>query len=437
MLIRLLGWLFTKLMWGGTLFVTDPPYNEIDATIRESIRHNVIQECFFTDTPLQDICRRFGTVEDFLGGSGMDEAFRYARLQGSAVTPGQTITVTRNQTLTAAKFYEKAYATYTQIEDFELDVLNRPGDTQIIDLRAELESNLISQMNTMIEMDMYRHGQPSAANGGTSGVVDDRSKSSNGFFEGFSNGIDPSPDGNVFTTTGGVTRNGNVGQAYNSTPFYCGNTAGGTGAITYPILVNAIAQLLTLNGKAKVGITSPFGWAALVNMLRAIARVDQEKVKEGTDFGWPSVDFFGIKIYADPLAPSIKTWTYLPGGNPGAFGTAAPNTNFLDGSGNTTKLSSFTSPTYTNYGASLSAGTVSPTGSNIPSGTTISPGEVLILFDPETLKLRPTAEKSWFFATKVKEIPDNVSAANMFMRLGTNGYVLRPRHGLIVFGFTM
>src|SRR5437016_7383184 len=306
----------------------DPLYNEIDVSTRESIRKNVIQEAFFVDAPLQDILRRFGVVEEF----------NYARLQGSAVTPGQTVTVTRNQLASAAKYFEKAYATFTQIEDFELDVLNRAGDTQIIDQRALLEANLVSQMNTMLEMDAYRHGQPSAANGGIAGVSDDRSKSSNGFFEGFSNGVDPSPDGNVFSVTGGVTRNGVVGQAYNSTPFFCGTTTGSPGPITYPVLTNAVAQLLTVNGKAKCGITSPFGWAALVNMLRAIASVDHLGVKEGTDFGWPSVDFFGVKIFADPLAPSGKTYNYLPGGNTAAFGAASPNTNFVDGSGGTTKL---------------------------------------------------------------------------------------------------
>jgi hypothetical protein len=159
-------------------------------------------------------------------------------------------------------------------------------------------------------------------------------------------------------------------------------------------------------------------------------------VKEGTDFGWPSVDFFGVKIFADPLALSAKTWLYLPGGNPAAFGAAAPNTTFIDGSGNTTKLNAFTSPTYTSNGVAVATGAPSPTGSNIPSATTIQPSEVLALFDPEILKLRPTAEKSWFFATKIKEIPDNVSSSNMFMRLGTNQYVNRPRHGLFVFGFT-
>jgi len=433
---RMLRLAFLRLSYAGTAFLIDPLYNEIDASTRESIRKNVVQECFFTDTPLQDILRRFGIVEDFLGGSGMVEAFEYARLQGSAVTPGQTITVTRNQIASAAKYYEKAYAVYTQIEDFELDVLNRAGDTQIINQRALLEANLISQLNTMLEMDAWRHGQPSSANGGTSGVSDDRSKSSNGFFEGFSNGIDPSPDGNVFTTTGSVTRNGAVGQAYNSTPYYCGQSNGNPGPLTYPVLTNVIAQLQTLNGKAKVGCTSPFGWAALVNMLRSIARVDQQSVKEGTDFGWPSVDFFGVKIYADPLAPSGKTWQYLPGGNSAAFGTQAPNTNFVDGSGNTTKLTSYTSPSFFTSGVIQANGTASPTGSNFPSSTTIQPSEILVLFDPECLKMRPTAEKSWFFATKVKEIPDNVSAANMFMRLATNIYVMRPRHGLIVSGFT-
>lgn len=414
----------------------DPLYNEIDTSTRESIRKNVIEECFFVDTPLQDILRRYGVVEDFLGGSGMVEAYEYAHLQGMAVTPGQTVTVTRPQIASASKFYEKAYAAFTQIEDFELDVINRAGDTQILDQRALLEANLVSQLNTMLEMDAYRHGQPSAANGGQVGVSDDRSKSSNGFFEAFSNGVDPSPDGNVFLTTGGVTRNGVTGQAYNSTPYFCGTTAGSPGPITYPVLTNAVAQLLTLNGKAKVGITSPFGWSALVNMLRSIARVDQQNIKEGTDFGWPSVDFFGIKIYADALAPSGKTWNYLSGGNSAAYGTAAPNTTFVDGSGNNTKLSTYTTPTYTSSGTPLAVGSLSPTGSNFPSGTVIQPSEVLFLFDPESIKMRPTAEKSWFFTTKVKEIPDNISAANMFMRLATNIYGMNPRRGLIISGFT-
>lgn len=437
MLWKVLLRFVSRLVMGfGAKFFTDPLYNDTNANTRESIRKNVIHECFWVDTPLQDIARRFGAIEEFLGGNGMVENFEYARLQGAAVTPGQTVTPIRNQVDSAAKYYEKAYATWTQLEDFDLDVINRAGDTQIINKRALLEANLMSMLNTMLEMDAYRHGQPSAANGGQTGVSDDRSKSSNGFFEMFSNGVDPSPDGNVFLTTGGVTRNGAVGQAYNSTPYYCGTTAGATGSITYPVLTNAIAQLMTVDGKPKCGITSPFGWSALVNMLRSIARVDQQSVKEGTDFGWPSVDFFGCKIYADPLAPSTKTWQYLPGGNTAAFGAAAPNTNFLDGSGNTTKLSAFTSPTYTSSGVPVAVGTLSPTGSNIPSATSINPGEVLFLFDPEGLKLRPTAEKSWFFATKVKEIPDNVSSANMFMRLGTNVYYNIPRHGLMIFGFT-
>jgi len=99
-------------------------------------------------------------------------------------------------------------------------------------------------------------------------------------------------------------------------------------------------------------------------------------------------------------------------------------------------LTSYTAPAFFSSGVILATGAASPTGSNFPSGTTIQPSEILVLFDPECLKMRPTAEKSWFFATKVKEIPDNVSAANMFMRLATNIYVMRPRHGIIVSGFT-
>jgi hypothetical protein len=143
-------------------------YNDTDVATREAIRKNVIQECFFVDTPLQDILRKSGAVEEFLGGTGMMEPFnlRARSRRGSDSRPN--CDRDRPQISSAAKYQEKAYATFVQIEDFDLDVINRPGDTQILDKRALLEANLVSQLNTMLEMDLYRHGQPSAANGGTS-----------------------------------------------------------------------------------------------------------------------------------------------------------------------------------------------------------------------------------------------------------------------------
>jgi len=82
MLIRFLLHFIKRLFSLSLCCFTDPLYNDIDANTRESIRKNVVNECFFVDTPLQDILRRFGVVEDFLGGSGKVRRFsRDSQLQ--------------------------------------------------------------------------------------------------------------------------------------------------------------------------------------------------------------------------------------------------------------------------------------------------------------------------------------------------------------------
>ena len=68
---------------------------------------------------------------------------------------------------------------------------------------------LTKQSELMIEMDAYRHGQPSSGSpgGATTGVSDNRFLASNGFDEFFNNGIDSGPFGNVYTQVGGQKRN--------------------------------------------------------------------------------------------------------------------------------------------------------------------------------------------------------------------------------------
>jgi hypothetical protein len=146
------------------------------------------------------------------------------------------------------------------------------------------------------------------------------------------------------------------------------------------------------------------------------------------------VDFNGCKIHADPLAPSSAAWQTLPGGNPGAFG--ASQAKFYDGVGGSTQLSPFLTPTYKLNGVSVAAGTLSPTGSNIPSATTINPGEALWFIDPYSLvALKPKPGSGWAMDFDENRVPNNISSAIRYLRYATNIFGDQPTHGLPVFGF--
>jgi hypothetical protein len=206
-------------------------------------------------------------------------------------------------------------------------------------------------------------------------------------------------------------------------------------SITFPILQGALAQLSVIGAKAKVGFTSPFGWGAMAVMFRTSSWIKQGEVTEGTDFGWRSVDFGGFKIHEDPLAPSSISFRYLSGGNPAAFGSSS-QAKYADGAGSNTRLSPFVTPTYTLNGGAVAAGTLSPTGSNIPSGTTIDPGEALYIIDPEVMEMTPpTAGSGWNWDTRIVQIPDNISTDNRFLKVATNLHTTMPTHGLIIYGF--
>src|SRR5438270_10570603 len=99
----------------------DPLYSEIDATNLESVRKNVVFDNLFVDTPFQAKLRKAGVFDPYLGGNGMMEGFIYGRLQGAAVAPGWTVTVTRQQINTGMKFFETAYVSWAPIYDYEVD----------------------------------------------------------------------------------------------------------------------------------------------------------------------------------------------------------------------------------------------------------------------------------------------------------------------------
>lgn len=415
----------------------DPLYNERDAASRDIIRQGIIYDNFGTNYPLMGLLREAKITEVLFQGTGLESAYIYDYANGSATQPGSTITPQRKQMATDLKWDEKFYQSNLPIDQTTYKLYNAPGDTQKFSQEDLDTFCLTKQIELMMEMDYYRHGQPSSgdAGGSTTGVSDNRFLASNGFDEFFNNGIDSSPFGNVYQLVGSQKRNGKVGQALNSTPFYCGSTTGTPGSISYPVLERALAQLTVLGAKAKIGFSGPFGTAALAVMFRAAAVVQHLQVTDSTDFGWRSVNFGGITIHEDPVAPSTAAWQFLPGGNPAAYGTTSP-ARFYDGVGSNTKLLPFLSPTYTINGSAVAAGTLSPTGSNIPSATVIQPGECIYFIDPESLLMLPPKPGSgWEFDDRIVQIPDNISTDNRFMRVASNITTPQPNRGMIIFGF--
>jgi hypothetical protein len=412
--------------------IQDPLYNEIDATTLESVRKNVVFNNFFVKTPLTAKLRAAGCLDPFLGGSSMMEGFIYGRVQGQAVSPGQTVTVTRNPINNAMQFQEKAYAAWFPYDDWELDdgsgtggVINS-GPAKIADLYQMILENCTEMIETMIEMDFYRHGQPSGT-----GVSDNRVLNSNGIDEALNNGIDYSPYGNVYTNYGGTTRNGVQGKALNSTPLYLGTSSGSTGQIDFNAMMQLWTQCKVTGGDPTLGITNVFGFAAIANALDAQRR-DISNTKH--DIKFDGLVFNGVDIYPDPLAPSAQAQNYIPlAAAAGGVGTAGNNT-LVDGAGTSTVLTAFTTGQFTSAsGASVA---FSPTGSGEPSNTTIQPGEWLAFLEPESFYMRPTDKKGWNFGVRRTQFPNNVSLDAVFLRLGTNLYDTMPRHSALAFGFS-
>lgn len=405
----------------------DPLYNEIDATNLESVRKNVVFQNLFVDTPFQAKLRRAGVWDPFLGGSGMFEGFIYGRPQGAAVSPGSTVTVTRQQQNTAMKFQPKAYVSWNPLDDWELDdgsgtggVVNS-GPSMIANQYQILMENMVEMINTMIEMDSFRHGQASGT-----GITNNRVLNSNGLSEALNNGIDPSWDGNYFPTYGGATRNTVIGPALNSVPLWLGNSSGTPGQIDFNALMRMWGQTTVTGGKPDLGITNVLGFVAIANALDAQRRDVSNK---NHDIQWDGLNFNGVEIFADPLAPSALAANFL---SLSASAGIAGNNNLVDGAGQSTQTTTFLTPQFTSGGVNV---TTSPTGSNLPSAVTVTVGEVLFFLESSSFKIRPTNKKGWNYGLRRAPMPNNVSMDALFMRLGTNLYNVMPRHNAQAYGF--
>ena len=422
--------------------LNDPLYTPISASNLESVRKNVLYDNLFVKTAFQAKLRAAGVVDAYLGGDGMVEQFLYGRTQGMALPPGKSVTVTGQQLVSAMKFQEKLLAAWYPVDDWFYDdgsgqngVVNS-GPDRVLDMWQVVLTTCTETIDTMLEMSSYRHGQPSGV-----GVSDNRQYDVDGVDEALNNGIDVSPFGNVYSTYGGVTRNGAVNVAMNSTPLWLGATPT-TGTATVPVAAgtgqidfNALMVLWTMGqvrgGNMDLGITNVFGFAAIAIALDAQRR-DVSNTKH--DIKFEGLNFNGVDIYADPLAPSAQAGLFLPLGP--AQGKAG-NTNLVDGSGSSTQTGVVTSPQYTSVVNGVTSNvTISGTGSNIPSNALLTVGEVLYFFEASSFRIRPSDKPGFDYGIIQERVPFNVTAKYLIQRLATNLYTAQPSHNALAFGFS-
>ena len=377
--------------------MADPTFDMISATTLADLRDDVLYDCFFVDTAWQRKMRVSGSLDEFLGGSVMQTPFQYNRVNGGAIAPGSDIAVQQVQILAATAFVPKEYVEQVPLNLFQTNVIQGSGPAVKVKLVDAYMTNAVQALNTDIAIDFYRHGQSIAAS--------NRTIFMNGVSEALNDGINPSWDGNVFTTYGGQLRNGVVGNVLNSVPIWCGTQAGATGQITYKVLVEAMLNCVQ---RPDIGLCNKALYAYLLERQEP-----KQRFQEETDV---SIGFSGLKlldamIFEDKLAPSTKYGTLLPAG-------LSQTTSI--------KPSAFTTPVLTAAQTSVS---------NFPSNTSVNPGEPFFWLRVKGWKLRPSADPEYNFNfTPPIRSQTNADLIVMFLKAALNAYTTSPRDNSQILG---
>jgi hypothetical protein len=328
----------------------DPLYDEINASTKEEIYPSIIEDHFFKGAPLLAYLRNQG-VHPFYGGSRMQTAFNFRPQYGGAYAIGDQFTTLRTPSLSAMRFEPRYY--YAAVPEFKetIQVVNN-GPNAIFDLVETDMRNAMQTINAIIAVALYREGTTAA-----------RSSHLNGLSEAIGNGTDPSWDGTIATTYGSHTRNGAIGGSLNATPLWVGTSAGAAGPIMYRNLVSSYDDATKGADEPNLGLMNKAVMGYILQRMQP-----QQRFAEEQDPYWGATcfRFRRARMMVDEYAPSL---TY-------------GESHAILGSNLT---SSFTSP-------------ASPTsGSQLPSSTACTVGEVFMWLNTRTLLFRLADDEEFGF----------------------------------------
>jgi len=357
----------------------------------------VLYDCFFVDTAWLRKLRVSGALDEFLGGTLMQTPFQYNRVTGGAIAPGSDLTVLQVPILAATAFVPKEYVEQVPLNLFQTNVIQGAGPAVKVKLVDAYMTNAVQALNTDIAIDFYRHGQSITGS--------NRLIYINGISEALNDGINPSWDGNVFTTYGGQTRNGVVGNVLNSIPIWCGDQAGNTGQITYKVLVEAYLNCVQ---RPDIGLCNKALYAYLLERQEPKQRFETQ---QDISIGMSGLKLLDAMIFEDKLAPSTKYGQILP-----------------SGLSQTTSIqpAAFTSPTLSATQRAIS---------NFPSNTSCNPGEPFFWLRAKGWKLRPSADPEYDFNfTPFVRSQTNPDLVVCFLKAVLNAYTTSPRDNAQILG---
>lgn len=335
----------------------DPNVAELNSVTLFEIFPRTIEDNFFLATPLLAYFRDHCLVP-FTGGSFMQSPIRYAPMIGGFYAPGSSFNITKRQTITALQF-DTRYC-YVSIPEYkeEIQVENK-GDLAVASLLDADMANGVDTINAIVAIASNKHGQNISG--------DDRSLAINGWPEAINDGLNPSYDGNVYTSYGQQARNGAVGSALNSTPQWCGTAAGATGVISYSLLEEGYQDATIGKKEPNLGTGNKAVIAYIKEKLVVQQRFQQEK---DPVWGVTGFRFNNAMILKDDYFPSLR------------YGKSN-SANYGLGS---TLTSTFTVPS-----------TVT-SASGLPSaGTTVTVGEVFCFFNTFDWLFRVTDNEEFGF----------------------------------------
>ena len=373
--------------------MADPILDEINLTTLAEIYPHTIEDNFFLDTPFLAYMRAHA-LTDFTGGANTRFTFLYAPMIGGAYSRGENFNITKRQTLAGAVFDPKLYEVSIPEYLEDLEVLNK-GPLAVFSLIDTDMANAMHTISAIVAIALARHGQVSGG-----GVVDNRPKEINGWAEAMNDGVTTSWDGNYFTTYGPATRNGVVGSALNSVPYWNGDQSGNAGPITYQTLEETYQTASIGREEPNLGVSNKAVYAYIKERIQPQQRFAQER---DPYFGVSGMKMNSAMIMKDDYFPSLK------------YGKNDPDLgNYL--------TANFTSHSTT--GAN----------SNMPTSTLLHPTEVFNWFNTKKWLLRISNSALYGFGfTGFKPAQDNTRVVGQILA-ALNLECVAPRLQFQIFG---
>lgn len=351
--------------------MADPIVTALTAVTKEEIWPRQITDSFFRAIPFFSYIRDKALIT-FSGMTFMQYPYLFRPMIGGAYSPGSAFNIDKVDTIAALQFREKYYEVNVTEFKEEIQVRNKGTNAVFSLLDADMK-NAMMTMTTIIAISAWRHGQNLAA--------DNRELEINGLSEALNDGLLPSWDGNIFTTYGAQARNGAIGKALNSKPYWLGNSNGTAGKITYEKLEDMYQIASQGNLSPDLGVTSKRGMTLIKNTLQVQQRFAQE-----TDprYGYEGILLNRMRLTKDDYCPSASTADGGTGDSDPILG------NWL------TADFSYTDPGAANRG-------------NFPAANvTLQPREVIFMLNTDTWILRISDDEEFQFGwTGFKPGQDN------------------------------